>query len=730
MTVLMVPDDGKDLWPSLGPQVCDWIEENLVFGPGDLLGEPAVLDDEKRALIYRMYEIYPEGHPKAGRRRFRRCALSLAKGLAKTEMVAWIAAAELAPDAPVRCIGWENGEPIGGPVRDPYIPLVAYTEEQSDELAYGALKAILERSPIADQFDIGLERIMRKGGDGKAVSLSGSPNARDGARTTFQVADETHWWTLPKLKAAHQTMLANLPKRRLADAWAIEVTTAFEPGAGSVAEDTMTYARALHEGRAHDENFFFFHRQASDEHDLETEEGARAAVIEASGPAASWRDIDAIVGLWRDTTIDRKYWERVWCNRPVQSSKRAFDVESFRKLEKKTEVPKGSIITVGFDGAQTRDSTAIVATHVATGFQWLVGLWEAPPAHDPRAANWRVPEDEVDAALASLFEEYNVWRLYADPPFWQGWVSTWIGRYGDDRVIEWWTNRRKQMAYALQRYVEAIERGEIGHDGNSDLVRHVGNAYRQDLSFRDENDQPLWLIRKDRPDSPFKIDAAMAAVLSWEARADAIASGVLEHRAEFQREWVKYWTTPPKGGNRYVIVNPSHERKKSEHTEVVVLELREDESYYVVDLVRDRLSASERADLLFELHREHRPLRVGYEEHGLEADMPHIRERQDRENYRFSVQPLEGGKLTVDDRIRRLVPLFQAGRVVLPETLTRKVGDAECDMVREFLTGEYESFPASSHKGLLDALSRILDIHAEFPAAVRLTAPAFHPSDW
>src|SRR5690606_3525133 len=131
---------------------------------------------------------------------------------------------------PVRCIGWENGEPIGGPVRDPYIPLVAYTEEQSDELAYGALKAILERSPIADQFDIGLERIMRKGGDGKAVSLSGSPNARDGARTTFQVADETHWWTLPKLKAAHQTMLANLPKRRLADAWAIEVTTAFEPG--------------------------------------------------------------------------------------------------------------------------------------------------------------------------------------------------------------------------------------------------------------------------------------------------------------------------------------------------------------------------------------------------------------------------------------------------------------------------------------------------------------------
>jgi hypothetical protein len=34
------------------------------------------------------------------------------------------------------------------------------------------------------------------------------------------------------------------------------------------------------------------------------------------------------------------------------------------------------------------------------------------------------------------------------------------------------------------------------------------------------------LIRKDRPDSPHKMDLAMAAVLSWEARTDAIADGV------------------------------------------------------------------------------------------------------------------------------------------------------------------------------------------------------------
>jgi len=36
----------------------------------------------------------------------------------------------------------------------------------------------------------------------------------------------------------------------------------------------------------------------------------------------------------------------------------------------------------------------------------------------------------------------------------------------------------------------------------------------------------MWVIYKERSDSPFKIDAAMAAILSWEARQDALASGV------------------------------------------------------------------------------------------------------------------------------------------------------------------------------------------------------------
>lgn len=530
MTILTVPKRDKDFYPTLGPQVCAFIESYLVFGPGDLRGQPARLDDEKRALIYRMYEVFPQDHPQAGRRRFKRVAISLRKGTAKTELAAWLAAAELHPDGPVRCRGWgENGQPLGAGVTDPYIPMVAYTEEQSAELAYGALMIILGYSPLADDFDIGLERIMRIGGDGKAVSLASAPDARDGARTTFQIFDETHRMNTPRLKASHQTMLANIPKRKLSDAWTFEITTAPAPGEGSVAEDTMDYARQVAGGAIKDSRLFFFHRQASDDHDLDTPEGIRDAVIEASGPAAAWSDIHGIIEQWRDPTADKSYLERVWLNRLVRASERAFDAEKWRTLADPEYIPvAGSWITLGFDGAKWYDSTALVATEIATGFQWLPGLWERPDNHD----QWEVPTWEVNDTVDDMFSIYNVWRAYCDPPYWETQVAEWAGRYGEKRVIEWWTNRQKPMAYAIKAFNTAITGGELRHSGSPDLTRHIGNAVRRHLRLRDEEGQFLWTIYKERPDSPHKIDAAMASVLSWEARCDALAAGVLEQNQE------------------------------------------------------------------------------------------------------------------------------------------------------------------------------------------------------
>jgi phage terminase large subunit-like protein len=96
------------------------------------------------------------------------------------------------------------------------------------------------------------------------------------------------------------------------------------------------------------------------------------------------------------------------------------------------------------------------------------------------------------------------------------------------------------MAQALRRWDQAIREGQLTHDGDPDLVAHVANACRKDLHHRTDEGEPLWVIRKERPDSPNKIDADMAACLAWEARMDALTAGALGKRRKRSRQLVTF----------------------------------------------------------------------------------------------------------------------------------------------------------------------------------------------
>src|SRR6185295_14948047 len=194
---------------------------------------------------------------------------------------------------------------------------------------------------------------------------------------------------------------------------------------------------------------------------------------------------------------------------------------------------------------------------------------------------------------------------------------------------------------------------------------------------------------------------------------------VADEAQGFKKEWLKHWLPSEKdenwkGMNLYVTVDPANEKKKhSDYTAVWVLGLASDRNIYVVDVIRDRLNLTERADRLFDLHRHYRPISVGYEEYGMQADIQHIQDRMQRENYRFSIQPI-GGTTRKEDRIRRLIPYFQQGRVFLPEFLFYRPKDGrQIDLIKTFVEQEYLAFPVSVHDDMLDALARIVD--PEFP---------------
>lgn len=548
MAVLIVPP--LDLsFPTLGPSLKTFIEERCVFGPGSLAGQPARLDPEKVAALYRLYEVFPRGHRLAGRRVFQRGDLEWAKGLAKTEFGSWVTFCELHPEAPVRCDGFAaNGDPVGRPVRFPYIPMMAVTEEQVSELAYGVLKYVVEEGPDADVFDASLDRILRKGptgkADGRAVPVSNAPGSRDGALTTFQHFDEPHRLYLPSHRAAHETMTQNLHKRTLEDPWSLYTSTAGQPGQNSIQEDMHGEAEDIAAGRVDDPALFFFGRWAGDDHDdLSTLEKRMAAVAEARGPAGEYGpgQIERIAKDYDRRGIDKAYWERTQLNRWRKSSAQAFDLKKIEPLRRPGEgIPDGAFVTLGFDGARFRDATGIVATDISTGLQELLAGWEKPFdwPDGPDAEQWEIDELEVLAAFEDAFGRFDVWKLYADPPHWTESIGSLSVKY-PDQVEEWWTARPKVMAYTIREFLELIDAGEksitfggpAGEGGrHDDLIRHFGNAGRKDLRIYDDAGEPLWVLQKQDGRQDLKFDYSMASILSAKARLDAIKANAKPRR--------------------------------------------------------------------------------------------------------------------------------------------------------------------------------------------------------
>ncbi len=194
---------------------------------------------------------------------------------------------------------------------------------------------------------------------------------------------------------------------------------------------------------------------------------------------------------------------------------------------------------------------------------------------------------------------------------------------------------------------------------------------------------------------------------------------VAENLQGFREEWLRYWRADHYNAlNLYILCDPASEKKKeSDYTVFVLVGLGADKNYYVVNWIRDRLSLQQKANVLFKWHQMYHPIAVGYEQYGMQADIAHYQDRMDRSNYHFSIVPL-GGTLKKFDRTGRLVPLFAAGRVFIPDICPYTQYDkVTVDLTRAFVNDEYKAHPYEQHDDMLDALSRILDddLGATFP---------------
>lgn len=242
-----------------------------------------------------------------------------------------------------------------------------------------------------------------------------------------------------------------------------------------------------------------------------------------------WVDLDDIEAEAAELLeTDPAQAERFFGNRDRAGTDSAFNPDRWAELaDPGHKLNRRAQIVVGVDGARYNDAIGMIATEIRTGHQWPLGIWERPEAADD---DYEHPMDEVDQALAEAADTYRLVRVYIDPQYIDNLVDLWTGRYGPKVVFKWVTSRPKQIAFAVRSYASAMKSGDLSHNGDPVFAAHVENAKRRNLNVFDDEHRPMWTISKDAPKSARKIDAAMAGILSWEARGDAIAAGAAKSR--------------------------------------------------------------------------------------------------------------------------------------------------------------------------------------------------------
>lgn len=221
--------------------------------------------------------------------------------------------------------------------------------------------------------------------------------------------------------------------------------------------------------------------------------------------------------------------------------------------------------------------------------------------------------------------------------------------------------------------------------------------------------------------------------------AQMLLNPIADDAQGFKRDWLRYWPCETFDGlNLYIFVDPSSGKRQSinggrvkdnDYSSMWVVGYGADGNRYICDIVRDRLNLTAKALTLINLHRkwsDAAPVAgVFYEEYGMQADIEHVQTVQAQQNYRFDIKAV-GGSVSKADRIKRLVPLFETGRVFLPPALIKIVDGKATDLVRSFIEDEYAAFPVVKHDDMLDALARMEDPEVTLRAPI--VAPKQKPS--
>lgn len=494
-------------------------------------GKPLKLEDWQREFFDELLTVDADGHPY-----WRTAALIMPRKNSKTTMLSALAMYRLL---------MTDGKPS--------ILLAASSDGQAKHLFNAAASFVMKADILSDEVHIRdyVGEISRKDGGGMIQRVASDYRRLHGANPSLVLADELAQWTQPNLRKSWAALTTASGARK--EAQTIAITTAGEiihrhdSILGQILDDGLAVGEI--EGalpgrrviRDHDSKTLIYeYASAMPDADPQTarelhasirtmerdgapEEDVEAArrvfddecerLYEAWKPAnpASWIDKEYLLAQALTPALSREDVLQLHANVWTESYGAWVTRDEWLEVASDERLEDGDIITLGFDGSETDDATALVAVRKSDGLIQPLGVWQRPEG----VKDWRVPRLEVREAIDSAFTMYNVALMLCDRPFWQSEIDEWASEY-PKRVMEFRTAHTTKMGAAIERFATDMANGAVVHTGDETLTIHMLNAQVSKAStggFR---------LTKPGNDNSKKIDAAVAAVIAWEARAYCI----------------------------------------------------------------------------------------------------------------------------------------------------------------------------------------------------------------
>lgn len=283
-------------------------------------------------------------------------------------------------------------------------------------------------------------------------------------------------------------------------------------GAFSLCYSLWQYGQRIKTGEVDDPTFYFQWFAAPEALEWNTPEAA-AAANPAYGDFLDPEDFAAAA-----RSLPRDEYETKRLNRWVTSSESFLPQGVWEACEDKTlTLDKADPIVLGFDGSFSNDSTAIVACRISDKALFVLGHWERGI---DEALTWRVPVEEVEAAMTDICLSHEVKEIVCDPFRWQRSMEVW--QQMGLPVVEF-PQTPGRMVPATAAMYDAVVNGNVKHDGDPRLARHAANA----TPYYSRNGL---MVKKEAKQSLKRIDLFVAAIMAH-SRAGTLATAAAQKPA-------------------------------------------------------------------------------------------------------------------------------------------------------------------------------------------------------